>query len=302
MSAVKAVTGSGRYPVEDKRSDLQCSEAYVKLIQDLGIQDSIDIWAQNMRNRIAENVVQHVIKGLKANDLEFNRLALHIYEALKGNMLQPQEEAALKTCDPALQDTKIACMEAILRRNSNAHGEIQRFMAAAKAREGLNKYLCAGGDSKEAKAYCFSRLTQLAKGYCLNEYVYDRSTEEGKGLPTDALLVMHSFVTFLDQQLGDTFARRYYEDRGADKHKGAKHGEAYLVQARKAPDVPYFMMYVSKKDKDGKEKEVEWCVEPGRSNLFICLALFVFYVHQKMRKRLGHLHLNDISSLGSILE
>lgn len=113
---------------------MECSEAFLSLIQELGIQDKIDVWGQNMRMWVAEMIQvapkktvmsifrtalprplrllwllhrvpatrlyafapQNINAEFEANEMEFDKLAQQVL-AQQGSMLSTMERDLLQS-------------------------------------------------------------------------------------------------------------------------------------------------------------------------------------------------------------
>ena len=180
---------------------------------------------------------------------------------------------------------------------TNKPAELSEADKAARAESRLRRqiqkiktYLNVLGSSSED--YVIHRLRQLVSGSVLAAFSWS-SGGEWKGrpwtpeLPTDSQIVMHMFVTFMDQNMPafdetsqTPFTSRHFVPVSGETDT-TKSSDVKIVQCSVHP--PHFRVVT---------KVGTWEVLHGRNNLFHNLILFAYYV--KMHKN-GFLHQVDLS-------
>lgn len=284
-----AKSASGRFSIEDKRSDEECKEAFANLKHELGIGDKIHSWAQNMKIWLAESLVGNIVAEFTRNERELDILA---QDAVKrfANMMSAQQRALALSQEPEKQEERLRLFMS---------DPTYQTQPAILRWPSLQKYLQVPTGYQSTvvnRGYVLQRLKALGKGYGLREY----SMEMKEG-PSDAQIVMHCFLTFFEDHFPN-FTQMYFHDLATDRKRGIKtrlRGVS-IVQTRSHPDPPYFVLMVQGAS---EEEEITWRVEPGRNNLFSALALFVYYVNSRLRGKLQHLKLSDpaLHNVASIL-
>jgi len=117
----------------------------------------------------------------------------------------------------------------------------------------------------------------------------------GPHLPTDSQILMHAFCTFLDE-FDPYFTRQHFRDAAERDTKATLPAKLTIVQTKLPPLAPYYLL-------SHTEAKQEWRSDPGRSNLFHTLCLFVFYVKKHLKGRIGMISLadNSCNNLASVV-
>ncbi|TPX36905.1 hypothetical protein SmJEL517_g00871 [Synchytrium microbalum] len=159
--------------------------------------------------------------------------------------------------------------------------------ATVQERMKLEKYLTVPGQPTN-RLYILDRIRALARGGVLGAYQWTGGAEwEGKpwdkhkDLPSDLLLLMHLFATFMDETItpwdeygrGEAFSRRHvtlFDPLSSDTVSS--------IQIRLAdPNPPTLQLIVNYDTPQGAEKR-GWQIFPKRNNLFHALVIFVYYI------------------------
>ena len=160
----------------------------------------------------------------------------------------------------------------------------------------------ASPDSAQSALYSFHRLLQLGQRDGLSLYLWNSGAaidgrEWAPPLPSDAALACHAFWTFLSD-FHPLVASTHFVDEGvamADAKMGKVTRVAVMHQCRSWTLAPYYMLLVEADAAAGKgaEEAREWRCEPGRSNLFQAVALFVWVIKTRAGGRIGSIRLKD---------
>ncbi|TPX51293.1 hypothetical protein SeLEV6574_g00399 [Synchytrium endobioticum] len=159
--------------------------------------------------------------------------------------------------------------------------------ATVQERMKLEKYLIVPGHPAN-RLYILERIRTLSKGGVVGAYQWTGGADwEGKpwdkhkDLPSDLLLLLHLFATFMDETItpwdeygrGEAFSRRHvtlFEAPSLDPMTS--------IQIRLAdPNPPNLQLIVNYDTQSGVEKRI-WQTFPKRNNLFHALSIFVYYV------------------------
>jgi len=197
-------------------------------------------------------------------------------------------------------------------------------------RKGLTKFaslpMINNGESPIVINYVLQRITELGEnGDYLGGYRWDGGSDKVAGgwtpqFPTDAQILMHCFCALLDEY-DPGFSKTYFKDLSqanssssstssssasassssssrASKEEDKKESWRGLkiVQTRTSPRAPYYKLA-------HPAAHIDWRPEPGRSNLFHTLVLFVFYVKKHLKGQVGLIQLSDyaINRLGLVI-
>lgn len=223
------------------------------------------------------------------------------FEAMAAEVLKTQAEVLSRGEFELLRSNKKADIIGFLMNRYPTH-------ACSERRRALMRYITvetpstAAGPSASATAlrsYVLQRVQELAnEGDQLEGYRWDGgSVARHAGLPPDAALIMHLFCTLMDELTGVNFTKRHFRDLatpGSSTLAPDSKVPLTIVQNRPAGQPPYYLLLHS---------QGVWRPEPGRSNLFHALALFVLGVKRFMKGRIGAMSLasSDLGGLASVI-
>ncbi|ORX82897.1 hypothetical protein K493DRAFT_320354 [Basidiobolus meristosporus CBS 931.73] len=296
------------------------------VLDDLGIDDKIDAWGENMRRWIATKVLHPLVDGMHQIDRILHENGLEHLDCksasyLKSSALAVSNAVANSTTAPSsgapgsmfgstgnnmslFGNSSLASSQS--QKPQNLFDLSQKFshIPITQERLKIEKYLTIPGF--DAREYIVERIETLARGHAMAAYRWETgATHWGANktwntdLPTDAQIVIHLFCAFMDLAMpaetitafgGSPFTFRHFVP--VDGKPDAKDSIVQIKQLTRNP--PHFCILVGNKCCD---------VYPQRSNLFQTLALFVHYIKTESAGYLGVLNINGKAlDLESVLE
>eukprot|EP00736_Rhodelphis_marinus_P009563 Rmarinus@m.27282 len=217
---------------------------------------------------------QWFTRGMRSVLEQVDVLAAEVQASLPEN--PPQEFLSLKRGDATMGD-KVRGLELLVARNPT-HAIASRYQA------NVRKWFLVGGFGvPDYVADRFSELSQRMSEYQWNGGGRYRnqpwSTYQGGLLPTDAVLLLYFFVTYMDFILpqgmrGPRFSTEYMYV-GVEEKPRAPAQVAIMLEGR----VPPILSVLS--------DDIVWQVDPGPYNLFNAIALFFHYIQFEQSGKLG---------------
>ena len=195
--------------------------------------------------------------------------------------------------------------------------ECERWKAVARYLQPLAPQLGGSGlagmggvsaESGMVSMYCLQRLLVLGSRDGMAVYTWNGGATTATGsspawstaLPTDAHILFAAFLTFLSDIYPLLISLHYLDDSVPVPAQAKRKGGLVMHQARPHSMAPYYWLEVVEGEVGGVGRE--WRVDPGRSNVEQCLALFVWVVKTRMDGRIGSIRLGDriMEGLGDV--
>ncbi|KAI9145514.1 cytochrome B561, N terminal-domain-containing protein [Paraphysoderma sedebokerense] len=290
----------------------------LEVAQLLRIEDVLDDWGENMRLWISETVVKPLSDRIvrmekKLEEEGLSHLSVKLASWSQGLSLSGQTQPQPSQPAQTLFGPKSSFSFGTSGQAGGLFGTQQtqkpmhlvdlanRFSHISWVQERiiLERFLNISS-YPNAREYLYYRIHELAQGARLSHYVWNRGGQWGvdtsgnkrewtSDLPSDAEVIVHLFCVYLDSIMPgenplwaghQAFSSKFFVGVEARPDQRSK---IQIKQKSKSPS-PHFCLVVEK---------TYWDMFPKRSNAFLTLALFVYYVNKKMGGYIGLLHLSS---------
>jgi len=282
------------------KNDAQCARAYDELIRELNVESEISDQAEKMRQWLAENVIEPLVKDMNKVSRWVENVAAAALKQQEGLMGGSKVIELLKSRDPSQFNNKLRELENLLNKHG---GQVTRELQQVRAEyQRQSNVLQVPGYQSES--YCRVRVQELARERCLGDFNWNGGGRQWTPLlPTDAQLVMRCFCCHMDKFIHG-FSDRYFKIMQSDPKDSKFSGSICIFQARAHPEDPYFLL--KHKDKDEADCRAKtWYPPPGRTNFFVALTLFVTFISRKTKGQVQNefkVSLEEIGEMDRILD
>jgi hypothetical protein len=224
------------------------------LFSELGVGQRVDEWTMRMRGWMERVVMKGVGRELDGVRNEMKGL---IVQAMGSSGLREDEKAVLRGVD---RGQLVAACDLLSDRLPN-RPECTRYRQMSK----FIKLKAGHAD------YTWQRLIELSGDSGLDGYRWNGGGKEWReGQPMDSTLVCHCWWVWV-ADFYPLYQQMAHEEGGERKGRG----KVVMVQWRVG--APYYCLMVE----EGKGEEREWRCEPGRSNLWQCLTLLIWWIKHR---------------------
>eukprot|EP00954_Amorphochlora_amoebiformis_P002413 189711-Amorphochlora_amoeboformis.AAC.1 len=244
------------------------------LLRKIRVSDNdTNIWAQNMKRWISDTILKDLLRKFAESDRAFEMAA----EKLK-------HDTTLNSSERVIVRTPSKFREAMLRNRRNERVVQKRLR--------LDRYLNCGGASKD---YVLERLRKIGRSLSTNTYNWKGGGESWKtGMPTDAKIIMHCFIVWMGDSVR-SFQNSCYIPKGTSDRKQESKYPA-IKECYTSPS--YYCVQTNDRNNP------LLMVDPGRENVFKCIALFLFLIKTRYHGLLLSMELNSraLRGLGDTLK
>jgi hypothetical protein len=287
--------------VEDDSADSNCIDGADNLFRSLRIKQNMTSYVDQLRSWLTTQLIRPIAKEIEDNRKELVALIqTHLFEAALS--LTPQVKQLLQQ----VQEREEEAFSYIVNQYPNRPESI--------ARKNLLKYITVPceADISVSRSYVSKRYITLAEGESLSlvnwnggGYLEGRRPWNNQ-FPTDAAVIMHAFLAFMDERVPQ-FIQNYYLDAPSNSNYAnqRRRNTPFIVQTRRSPSAPYYMVVTRESDQNPSVNKRDdsnasddywiWRSEPGRNNVYQCIALYLLCCVDYRDGRIGSIDLTSKS-------
>eukprot|EP01083_Nonionella_stella_P008047 23183_1 len=281
---------SGQVGIEQEHDDLYYKAAALKLYESCQISECVHRWAENMRLWVCASVLKVIVRDFERSDRDLLGIQNGIVNRMRAQNQAPPADLV------ALRDSKERMTFFTLHR-----AQLSEFSAAITRRERLNSAFEKLW--KSDTEYVLHRIQQLSSSEVLQQFRWDgggywKDCEWDKSKPCDSQIIMGAFCVVMDRFF---YPRRFSKQHfisHSDRKRAHRSAPAALKKSWSQAAVvalktaPAYHVVVVKRGPAGADVRPLPTL-PGPNNVFHCLALFAYYIKERLDNELDGVNLSE---------